>query len=82
MTVRTPHEEAEVVATSISADVLTLDPTRAVDEITGHIRHSLQAVLKKRGVVVAMSGGIDSSVVAALCVRAFVAGPRVRAAAA
>jgi NAD+ synthase len=34
------------------------------------IRDSIQNILKKRGVVIGISGGIDSSVVAALCCRA------------
>jgi NAD+ synthase len=55
---------------ALCADVLKADPAVAVREINNHIQHSVRNVLKKRGVVVAMSGGIDSSVVAALAVRA------------
>ncbi len=39
------------------------------DDIIEWLRHSLEGI-KKRGVVVGLSGGIDSSVVASLCVRA------------
>lgn len=59
-----------MVSTQFSANSLVLDPAAATEEIQNHIRHSVQHVLRKRGVVVAMSGGIDSSAVAALCVRA------------
>ncbi len=52
-----------------SADVLTLDAARAVDDIVAMIRKQARA-FKRRGAVVALSGGIDSSVVGALCVRA------------
>ena len=55
--------------TSRLADCLTLDCAAAVEEISQAIRRTL-ATFRRRGVVVALSGGIDSSVTAALCVRA------------
>lgn len=42
-----------------------------VDELVGALRDAVQVRLRKRGAVVALSGGIDSSVVLALCARAF-----------
>lgn len=57
--------------TTVCTDCLAIDPATAVGEIQTNLQRSVQQVLKKRGVVVAMSGGIDSSVVAALCVEAF-----------
>ena len=56
---------------SISADVLDLDPEAAVDEIVAGLRAVVGERLRKRGAVVGLSGGIDSSVCAALSVRAF-----------
>ncbi|HUJ27541.1 MAG TPA: NAD(+) synthase [Myxococcales bacterium] len=53
-----------------SRDVLRLDPGVACEQIEGAIRHEVLGTLHRRGAVVAMSGGVDSSVVAALCVRA------------
>lgn len=53
-----------------SADVLQIDATVVVGDITMAIRQEVLADLRRRGVVVAISGGIDSSVVAALCARA------------
>lgn len=50
--------------------VLTLDAANEVDKISGRIRELLQTDLKKRGLVVAISGGVDSAVCAALSVRA------------
>jgi NAD+ synthetase len=53
-----------------SADVLTLDAAATAAAIEGSIRDIVLRQLNRRGVVVAISGGIDSSVVAALCVNA------------
>jgi len=55
-------------------DLLRLDPEAAVDEIATALRSQVHEVLGRRGAVVGMSGGVDSSVTAALAVRAF--GPR------
>ena len=53
-----------------SPDALILeDPQAEVQRITTHIRDTVLR-FKRRGVVVALSGGIDSSVTGALCVRA------------
>jgi len=46
------------------------DITKTIDEITQFIRHTVRNVLHRRGAVVAVSGGIDSSVCVALCVKA------------
>ena len=42
-----------------------------IEKIAGFIRKSAVELFRKRGGVVAISGGIDSSVVAALCAKAF-----------
>ncbi len=55
---------------AFSRDALAIDAARAVTEITTAIRQQVAQVLRRRGVVVGLSGGIDSSVVGALCVRA------------
>jgi NAD+ synthase len=51
-------------------DVLTLDAAAEVDRIAGTLREQVLGQLRRRGAVVGISGGIDSSVVAALCARA------------
>lgn len=51
-------------------DALLLDPVHATDRIVHSLRHHLGETLRRRGYVVAMSGGIDSSVCAALAVAA------------
>lgn len=51
-------------------EAIQLDPERAVEEISEALRTYLRAQLKRRGLVVGLSGGIDSSVTAALAVRA------------
>jgi NAD+ synthase len=51
-------------------DALNIDPAAVTDEIAGTVRRQVLKDLRRRGVVVGLSGGVDSSVVAALCVRA------------
>jgi NAD+ synthase len=58
-------------AAPISAGVLDLDAEAAVEEIVAGLREVVGTRLRKRGAVVGLSGGIDSSVCAALAVRAF-----------
>ena len=53
-----------------SRDVLRLDAEETAERAAKAVREQVLGVLKRRGAVVALSGGIDSSVVAALCVRA------------
>jgi NAD+ synthase len=56
--------------TSFSPDLLKIDCAAELDTISDAIRNALGKKLRKRGLVVGISGGIDSSVTAALCVRA------------
>ena len=49
---------------------LRLDCKRELERTTQRLREVVGGTLKRRGVVVALSGGIDSSVVGGLCVRA------------
>ena len=56
--------------TRFSADVLRLDCAGETQRITDSVRAALRTDLKRQGLIVAMSGGIDSSCVAALAVRA------------
>jgi NAD+ synthase len=55
----------------LSADTLRLDAGRAVDEIAERLREAVYKDLRRRGAVVGLSGGVDSSLVAHLCARAF-----------
>ena len=57
------------VTAPFSSEMLRLDAAAEVDRLTGHIRSVLRD-LRRRGVVVGLSGGIDSSVVAVLAARA------------
>ena len=53
-----------------SRNCLRLDCEQEVEKISSALRETLTRRFKKQGLVVALSGGIDSSVVGALCVRA------------
>ncbi len=55
---------------AFSAALLELDAAREVDRIGASIRDGVARDLRRKGVVLGLSGGIDSSVVAALSVRA------------
>jgi len=55
---------------AFNKDVLNLDCEKETARITNKLRELLKQELKRRGFVVAISGGIDSSVTATLCVRA------------
>jgi NAD+ synthase len=59
------------VSREVTRDVLALDYAQATDRIVHSLREAVFQRFRKRGAVVAVSGGIDSSAVAALAVRAF-----------
>jgi NAD+ synthase len=56
---------------SFDTHVLDIDPVAETDCIVSMLRHTVHKVMRRHGGVVGISGGIDSSVVLALCVRAF-----------
>lgn len=58
------------MAAALTPEVLALDCGAEAERIARWMRHALGTTLRKRGVVVAMSGGIDSSACAALAVHA------------
>lgn len=53
-----------------SKDVLTIDVKKTYQEICDFITKQVFTEFKKEGVVIGISGGIDSAVVSALCVKA------------
>lgn len=52
-------------------NILQIDASRESDRIAAWIRRQVREVCRKSGVVVGVSGGVDSAVVLGLCVRAF-----------
>jgi NAD+ synthase len=55
----------------LKRNVIDVDPETVVARIQQTMREQVLGTLRRRGIVVGLSGGIDSSVVAALSVRAF-----------
>jgi len=55
---------------TFSKTVLKIDPEQEVEKIVGRLRQLMKQTIKRRGLVVGLSGGIDSSVTCALAVRA------------
>jgi NAD+ synthase len=58
------------VGARLSPATLGLDPPAEVARIAAVVREQVFKRLRRRGAVIGLSGGIDSSVAAALCVRA------------
>ncbi len=56
---------------NFTKDSIKIDPAKEVEKITSKLREDVAKKLKKRGAVVGISGGIDSSVVLALCAKTF-----------
>lgn len=54
-----------------SKDRLRIDASAETEKIVSQMRQNVAQKLKKRGAVVGVSGGVDSAVTLALCVRAF-----------
>jgi NAD+ synthase len=59
-----------ITSTAVSADILQIDPARECERIEASIRDIVFSQLKRKGAIIGVSGGIDSSVVAFLCARA------------
>ena len=55
---------------NFSSEALRIDCAAEADKISNSVRMVILQEFKRRGVVLGLSGGIDSSVTAALCVRA------------
>jgi NAD+ synthase len=53
-----------------SKDILLIDAEKEVEKISRRLRELLAKTLKRRGVVIGLSGGIDSSVTTGLAVKA------------
>ena len=54
-----------------TAEALSIDPQKETERICSRMRSLMVNHLKRRGVVIGLSGGIDSSVTAALAARCF-----------
>jgi len=59
-----------VVVQRNGMEILSLNCSVEANRLEDAIRRSVLGIMKKRGVVIGLSGGIDSSVCAAICVKA------------
>lgn len=64
------HPEKATGVEQLAQEVLSFDKDAEIDRISSRIRELLARKLKRRGLVIAVSGGIDSAVCCALAVRA------------
>ena len=58
------------LAPNVSMNLLRIDPEQVTAEIAAAMESAVGQRMRKRGVVLGLSGGVDSSVCAALCARA------------
>lgn len=56
---------------NFSNNSIKINPEAEAEKIVKKLRYDVVHRLKKRGVVIGISGGVDSSVILALCVKAF-----------
>ena len=54
-----------------SNQMLSIDTETETDRIVAELRRNVRQVMRRYGGVIGVSGGVDSAVVLALCVRAF-----------
>jgi NAD+ synthase len=55
---------------NFSKDVLRINPEEDIKKISERLRHLVKNIFKRRGLVIGLSGGIDSSVTAAISAKA------------
>jgi NAD+ synthase len=58
------------ICPKVGSDLLRIDAAKEVDRIADFVRDLVFTQFRRKGAVVGVSGGVDSSVVAALCVHA------------
>jgi len=56
---------------NLHKNILKIDPAALTEELVANLRRDVQQTLHRSGAVVGISGGVDSSVVFTLCIRAF-----------
>ena len=65
------NDSVKEISTSFNKHSLDLDIAKETERIVEGLRQSVHQTLRRQGAVLGISGGIDSSVVLALCARAF-----------
>jgi NAD+ synthase len=59
------------ISTSFGRQSLAIDVVQETERLVEELRHSVHETLHRQGAIVGISGGIDSSLVLALCAKAF-----------
>ena len=67
----TSEHDVKQLSTGFDRNALVLDAEEEARQIIDGLRRSVHQTLRRQGAIVGISGGIDSSVVLALCARAF-----------
>ena len=67
----TSEHNVKQLSTGFDRNALVLDVEEEARQIIDGLRRSVHQTLRRQGAIVGISGGIDSSVVLALCARAF-----------
>ena len=64
------HREDKEEDMELTKDLLKIDAAKLADQLAGFIRDQVKSFFKRKGAVIGLSGGIDSAVAGALCVKA------------
>ena len=55
---------------NFSLDVLKIDPAEKLEQVSAFIAEQMRVVFRRKGIIVGLSGGIDSACIAAIAVNA------------
>jgi len=71
MNAPTKTSSTSALSSTTGSPLLAIDASAEADRIAKAVKEQVRKTMRRRGAIVGLSGGIDSSVTAALCVQAF-----------